>query len=150
MIKIFIISPLFLVCTVNYRSSFSSLIKPEYELYIQLIRCASFTAWYREHCYGCPRAKNTLNSSLSCGQACLTYCLPKATSCSSLLRIWLEDDSLGPLLIGQVNFKVTCPARKSTPVPDYRMGRLASPGRLWWSKNSKLEIFHIFIFSTVG
>ena len=99
MIKIFIISPLFLVCTVNYRSSFSSLIKPEYELYPQLIRCASFTAWHGEHCHGCPRAKNTLNSSLSCEQACLTYCLPEATSCSSLSMIWLEDDFLGPLPI---------------------------------------------------
>ena len=99
MIKIFIISPLFLVCTVNYRSSFSSLIKPEYELYPQLIRCASFTAWHGEHCHGCPRAKNTLNSSLSCEQACLTYCLPEATSCSSLSMIWLKDDFLGPLPI---------------------------------------------------
>ena len=99
MIKIFIISPLFLVWTVNYRSSFSSLIKPEHELYTQLIRCASFTAWHREHCHGCPRAKNTLNSSLSCGQACLIYCLPEATSCWSLSMISLEDDFLGPLPI---------------------------------------------------
>ena len=38
--------------------------------------------------------KNTLNSSLSCGQAALTFCLPRATSCWFLLLILLENDLL--------------------------------------------------------
>ena len=54
----------------------------------------------------------TTHSSLSFGQAALTFCSPRATSCLSQLMILLEGDLPVPLRIGHC--KVTCPARKST------------------------------------
>ena len=65
-------------------------------------------------------ARKTLNSSLSFGQAALTFCWPAANSCESWEMISLRDDLPGPLSIGQVSFKlVTCPAKKKF-VADYR------------------------------
>ena len=41
-------------------------------------------------------------SSLTFGQVVLTFCLPRATSCLSLLMTLLEDDFPAPLFIGQL------------------------------------------------
>ena len=49
------------------------------------------------------------NSSVSFGQAALTFCLPKATSWLSWWIIFLEDGLPGPLPIGQVRFKSYLP-----------------------------------------
>ena len=48
----------------------------------------------------------TWNSSLSYGQAALTFCLPGATSFTSYLMILLEHDLLVLLPIGQESFKL--------------------------------------------
>ena len=46
------------------------------------------------------------------GQAFLTFYLPVATSCSSLLMILPEDDFPGPSPIGQVSKKRFLPSKK--------------------------------------
>ena len=56
--------------------------------------------------------EKNLNFSLSFRQAGLTFCLPRATSCLSLLMIWLENEVPGPLPIGQVSFKSYLPSKK--------------------------------------
>ena len=53
-----------------------------------------------------------LNSSLSFGQAALTFRLPRTISCSSWIMILLEDDLPGPLTIEQVSFKSYLPSKK--------------------------------------
>ena len=71
--------------------------------------------------------EKNLNSSLSFGQAALTFCLPGATFCWSSLLIYLEDDLLRPLPMGPVNLKVTCP-EENLLVPDDWIGLFSSPG----------------------
>ena len=54
------------------------------------------------------------NSSLSFGQAALTFCWLRDTSCSSQLMILLEGTLLRPLPIEQVNLKIYLPSNPAT------------------------------------
>ena len=56
---------------------------------------------------------HTRHSSLSFGQAAVSFCLPGATSCSSYkLMISLDADLPTPLQIGQVSLKLCLPSKK--------------------------------------
>ena len=56
---------------------------------------------------------HTRHSSLSFGQAAVSFCLPGATSCSSYkLIISLDVDLPTPLQIGQVSLKLCLPSKK--------------------------------------
>ena len=79
-------------------------------------------------------SKKKVNSSLSFGQAVLTFFLPGATSCLSSWVILLEDVLPGPLR--QVSFSVACtyPARKSTSTCPGLRHRTFFEHYLVWSK----------------
>jgi len=56
--------------------------------------------------------KKNLNFSLFFGQVVLKCCLPRVTSCSSKVMIFLEHNLPRPLPIGQVSFTNYLPRKK--------------------------------------
>ena len=69
------------------------------------------------------------NSSLSCGQAALAFCLPGATSCMSYLMTSLEIDLTESLPIGQVlvKLKKLLGLQQNLLVLNYQLGPILNP-----------------------